>query len=90
MDLVRRGADKLAAGRHHLASRPAGLFRGSRDDWRDADVPKRRKLKKCREIGWYTARLLRLSQLAYLLPVKHHAWQLLVDHSVGADRARVP
>ena len=65
VDLVRRGADKLAAGRHHLAPRPAGLFRACRDDWRSAGRPERREAEKYRGMGCYPARLLRTPQLAF-------------------------
>ena len=71
---ARRGAAKRAGGVRHLAPRLAGVFRARRDDGSGAGGLRRRQAEKCRQIGWYTARLLRLSQLAYLLSVKQHAW----------------
>jgi hypothetical protein len=56
---VRRGAGKLAAGRHHLAPRSAGLFRARRDDSGGAGGLRRREAEKTEQTGWYTARLLR-------------------------------
>ena len=66
VELARCGGNQLHGGRQDLAPRLAGVFRARRDDWAGADGLKRRQAEKCREIGWYTARLLRSPQQAFL------------------------
>ena len=73
VELARRSAAQPTRGRHQVAPRLAGLFRARRDDWRGAGGLERRRAEKGREIGWYTARLLRVSQLASLEQGKQHA-----------------
>ena len=60
MELARCGATQLLGGRPDLAPRLAGVFRARRDDGSGAGGLRRRQAEKCRQIGWYTARLLRL------------------------------
>jgi len=50
------------------------FFRGCGGLSRGADVPTSRDARKLRRLGWNTARLLRASELAFLLWEFHHAW----------------
>ena len=75
MDLARRGAAKLVEGRHRRGPRPAGVFRGSREDLCDADGQKRRMSRIGRQKGWLTARLLRTRSWRSFTREKPHAWK---------------
>ncbi len=73
MELARRGAPPLPEGRNDLGPRLAGLFRARRDDPGGAGGLRRREAEKYGQTGWYTARLLRVSQLASLTQGKRPA-----------------